>query len=164
MWSKTPITDFVCLYNYEFGLSLCKIVRSSVILLLPLFSYFMFAWYYFSMFSKIFLRHTLTNKLLTLLTSLSLYIFTIWKCIAYNFFLQRRNIFQWSQKNYFDCLALASFLDLYLEFDDSGQLSTKIYDKRDDFNLSHDVISVKRHNTWPNVKLHTVFFYRLCEV
>jgi hypothetical protein len=28
---------FVCLYNYEFGLSLCKIVRSSVILLLPLF-------------------------------------------------------------------------------------------------------------------------------
>ena len=31
------LTDFVCLYNYEFGLSLCKIVRSSVILLLPLF-------------------------------------------------------------------------------------------------------------------------------
>ena len=30
------ITVF-CLYNYEFGLSLCKIVRSSVILLLPLF-------------------------------------------------------------------------------------------------------------------------------
>ena len=30
------VTDFVCLYNYEFGLSLCKIVRSSVILLLPL--------------------------------------------------------------------------------------------------------------------------------
>jgi len=28
--------DFVCLYNYEFWLSLCKIVRSSVILLLPL--------------------------------------------------------------------------------------------------------------------------------
>ena len=27
------------------------------------------------------------------------------------------------------------FLDLYLEFDDSGQLSTKIYDKRDDFNF-----------------------------
>jgi hypothetical protein len=24
----------------------------------------------------------------------------------------------------------ASFLDLYLEYDDSGQLSTKIYDKR----------------------------------
>jgi hypothetical protein len=29
----------------------------------------------------------------------------------------------------------ASFLDLYLEFDDSGQLSTKTYDKRDDFNF-----------------------------
>ena len=29
----------------------------------------------------------------------------------------------------------ASFLDLYLEFDDSGQLGTKIYDKRDDFNF-----------------------------
>ena len=27
----------------------------------------------------------------------------------------------------------ASFLDLYLEFDDSGQFSTNIYDKRDDF-------------------------------
>ena len=30
------LTDFVCLYNYQFWLSLCKIVRSSVILLLPL--------------------------------------------------------------------------------------------------------------------------------
>jgi hypothetical protein len=29
----------------------------------------------------------------------------------------------------------ALFLDLYLEFDDSGQISTKIYDKRDDFNF-----------------------------
>jgi hypothetical protein len=28
-----------------------------------------------------------------------------------------------------------SYLDLYLEFDDSGQISTKIYDKRDDFNF-----------------------------
>jgi hypothetical protein len=27
------------------------------------------------------------------------------------------------------------FLDLYLEFDDSGHISTKIYDKRDDFNF-----------------------------
>ena len=36
------MTDFVCLYNYEFGLSLCKIVRSSVILLLPLFIGFRF--------------------------------------------------------------------------------------------------------------------------
>ena len=30
------LTDFVCLYTYEFWLSLCKIVRSSVILFLPL--------------------------------------------------------------------------------------------------------------------------------
>ena len=30
------LTDFVCLYTYEFRLSLCKIVRSLVILLLPL--------------------------------------------------------------------------------------------------------------------------------
>ena len=26
-------------------------------------------------------------------------------------------------------------MDLYLEFDDSGEISTKIYDKRDDFNF-----------------------------
>ena len=31
------LTDFVCLYTYEFWLSLCKIVRSSEILLLPLY-------------------------------------------------------------------------------------------------------------------------------
>jgi hypothetical protein len=31
------LTDFVRLYTYEFWLSLCKIARSSVILLLPLF-------------------------------------------------------------------------------------------------------------------------------
>jgi hypothetical protein len=30
------LTDFVCSYTYEFLLSLCKIVRSSVIMLLPL--------------------------------------------------------------------------------------------------------------------------------
>jgi hypothetical protein len=33
------LTDFVCLYIYEFWLFLCKIVRSSVILLLPLFPF-----------------------------------------------------------------------------------------------------------------------------
>jgi hypothetical protein len=32
-----------------------------------------------------------------------------------------------------DTASSASFLDLYLEFDDSGQLNTKMYDKRDDF-------------------------------
>jgi hypothetical protein len=34
-----------------------------------------------------------------------------------------------------DTASSASFLDLYLEFDDSGQLITKIYDKRYDFNF-----------------------------
>jgi hypothetical protein len=34
-----------------------------------------------------------------------------------------------------DTASSASYLDLYLEIDDSGQLSTKIYDKRDDFNF-----------------------------
>jgi hypothetical protein len=34
-----------------------------------------------------------------------------------------------------DTASSASFLDLYLEFDDSGQINTKIYDKRDDFNF-----------------------------
>ena len=34
-----------------------------------------------------------------------------------------------------DTASSASFLDIYLEFHDSGQLSTKIYDKRDDFNF-----------------------------
>jgi hypothetical protein len=34
-----------------------------------------------------------------------------------------------------DTASSASFLYLYLKFDDSGQLSTQIYDKRDDFNF-----------------------------
>ena len=34
-----------------------------------------------------------------------------------------------------DTASSASFLDLYLEFDDSGQIKTKIYDKLDDFNF-----------------------------
>ena len=34
-----------------------------------------------------------------------------------------------------DTASSASFMDLYLEFDDNDQLSTKIYDKRDDFNF-----------------------------
>jgi hypothetical protein len=34
-----------------------------------------------------------------------------------------------------DTASSSSFLDLYLEFDDSGQPSTKIYDKQDDFNF-----------------------------
>jgi hypothetical protein len=35
-----------------------------------------------------------------------------------------------------DTASSASYLDLYPEFDDSGQLSTKINDKRDDFNFN----------------------------
>jgi hypothetical protein len=34
-----------------------------------------------------------------------------------------------------DTASSALFLDLYLEFDDSGQISTKIYDRRDNFIL-----------------------------
>jgi hypothetical protein len=34
-----------------------------------------------------------------------------------------------------DTASSAPFLNIYLEFDDSGQLSTKIYDKREDFNF-----------------------------
>jgi hypothetical protein len=34
-----------------------------------------------------------------------------------------------------DTASSASFLDLYLEFDDSSKLSTKLYNKRDDFNF-----------------------------
>jgi hypothetical protein len=36
---------------------------------------------------------------------------------------------------FFHEIACDIFLDLYLEFDDSGRLSTKIYDKWDDFNF-----------------------------
>ena len=38
-------------------------------------------------------------------------------------------------KETIDTVSSASFLDIYLEFDDSGQLSTNIYDERDDFNV-----------------------------
>jgi hypothetical protein len=57
--------------------------------------------------------------------------------------LDLRNFFHWYNvyppelefKETTDTALSASFLDLYLEFDDSGQISTKIYDKRDDFNF-----------------------------
>jgi hypothetical protein len=51
------LTDFVSLYTYEFWLSLCKIARSSVILLLPLFS--LGNW-----FISRFLTITLSSKLI----------------------------------------------------------------------------------------------------
>ena len=55
--------------------------------------------------------------------------------------LDLQNFFHWyilqslEVKETTDTASSASFLDLYLEFDDSGQISTKIYDKRDDFNF-----------------------------
>jgi hypothetical protein len=50
--------------------------------------------------------------------------------------LQRRQIcYRLEVKETTDTASSASFLDLYLKFDDSGQISTKIYDKRDDFNF-----------------------------
>jgi hypothetical protein len=47
----------------------------------------------------------------------------------------------------------ASFLNLYLEFDDSGQISTKIYDKRDDFNPPKPKISLRNalNKTWARI-------------
>ena len=44
--------------------------------------------------------------------------------------LDLQNFFQWYIPQ-----SWKSFLNLYVEFDDSGQLSTKIYDKRDDSNF-----------------------------
>ena len=41
----------------------------------------------------------------------------------------------WKFEETIDIASFASFLDLFLEFDDSGQLSTNIYDKRVDFNF-----------------------------
>ena len=46
-----------------------------------------------------------------------------------------RIVFVSEVKETTDTASSASVLDLYLEFDDSGQLSTKMYDKRDDFNF-----------------------------
>ena len=54
-----------------------------------------------------------------------------------------------------DKASSASFLDLYLEFDDSGQLSTTIYDKRDDFNFK--IINFPNMCSNIPVLLHMVF-------
>jgi hypothetical protein len=48
--------------------------------------------------------------------------------------LDLQNFFHWCNETT-DTASSASFLDICFEFDDSGQLSTKIYDKRDDFNF-----------------------------
>jgi hypothetical protein len=59
--------------------------------------------------------------------------------ISFHFFMDKRNVYisasRAGSKETTDTASSASFLDIYLEFDDSGQLSTKIYDKRDDFNF-----------------------------
>jgi hypothetical protein len=63
------LTDFVCLYTYEFWLSLCKIVRSSAILLLPLSDmYFVYTSNYIKLSSF------LTINLLELMSSTRYYI------------------------------------------------------------------------------------------
>jgi hypothetical protein len=48
-----------------------------------------------------------------------------------------------------DTASSASFLDLCLEVDDSDQLNTKIYDKRDDFNFK--IIN------FPNLQRRNIF-------
>ena len=52
----------------------------------------------------------------------------------------------------------ASYLDLFLEIDDGGQLSTKIYDKRDDFNL--EIINFQICAAIYQLLLHMVFTSR----
>ena len=58
------LTGFVCLYTYEFWLSLCKIVRSSVILLLPLFLINPFVSFYNVQWPNIYLKNSLNWYLL----------------------------------------------------------------------------------------------------
>jgi hypothetical protein len=73
-------------------------------------------WFCLFIYLNNFTSHIDKKNILTfLLTSLSLYIFTIWKCITYHR-LCRDGI-------YFDKILISEY-----------KLSTKIYDKRDDFN------------------------------
>jgi hypothetical protein len=82
---------------------------------------------------NVILRHTLIKNIFDIFVdTLSLYIFTIWKSIVYNLFCRDGIYFDKilvSEYKLLDTASSASFLDLYLEFDDSGQLSTKICDK-----------------------------------
>ena len=66
--------------------------------------------------------------------------------------------FIWIVHFWFPTDSSASFLDLYLEFDDSGQLSTKIYDKRDDFNFK--IINFQICAAIYQLLLHMVFTSR----
>jgi hypothetical protein len=58
-----------------------------------------------------------------------------------------------------DTASSASFLDLYLEFDDSGQLITKIYDKRDDFNFK--IINLNIFDFFIFIHFHYMKMHRL---
>jgi hypothetical protein len=61
-------------------------------------------------------------------------------------------------KETIDTASSASFLDLYLEFDDSGKVSTKIYDKRDGFNIK--IINFQICAAIYQLLLHMVFTSR----
>jgi hypothetical protein len=56
----------------------------------------------------------------------------MWNCSLIQQFLQLIYPPELEIKETTNTASSALFLDLYLEFDDSGQLSTKIFDKRDD--------------------------------
>ena len=61
--------------------------------------------------------------------------FLCYNCFFLVFKFLNTLLFKLEVKETTDTISSASFLDLYLEIDDSGQLSTKIYDKREDFNF-----------------------------
>jgi hypothetical protein len=69
----------------------------------------------------------------------SIYLYVKLKALASWIFLSFtsfwRNSDSYEYKNKSARRGAQFVLDLYLEFDDSGQLITKIYDKRDDFNF-----------------------------
>jgi hypothetical protein len=55
-------------------------------------------------------------------------------------------------------ILMTFYLSMILEFDDSGQLSTKIYDKRDDFNFK--IINFQTCATIYQLLLHMVSISR----
>jgi hypothetical protein len=80
---------------------------------------------------KTLLRHTLIKKIfLTFLLTPYLYTFSLYENPSFIIFSAETEV-----KENTDTASSASFLDLYLEFDDSGQISTKIDDEQDDFNF-----------------------------
>ena len=79
------LTDFVCLYNYEFWLALCKIVRSSLILLLPILTIVIFSNY---------IRKKWTNYLyiVSILCLFGIFWKVIMLPVAFNYFRAWHNI------------------------------------------------------------------------